>query len=133
MGLMALSACAPLTVENPFTPPPPIVVQLGEPSPSAPIAIRRNQTLYVTLDADTATGLRWEVQPGFTPTLRQIGSIDYISPASGPSNPPGVMGTMTFRFRAAQLGTTTLEFAYRRPFEPGTAPAKTVRYDVTVG
>ena len=49
-------------------------------------------------------------------------------------NPVSVVdgGQMTFIFLAATAGTTSLELAYRRPFEPNVAPAKTVRYDVTV-
>jgi predicted secreted protein len=61
----------------------------------------------------------------------QVGTADYVAPASPPAE-PGAPGTMTFRFRAATAGTATLEFAYRRPFEMNVAPAKTVRYDVTV-
>ena len=44
----------------------------------------------------------------------------------------GEGGQMTFIFLAANPGSTTLELAYRRPFEPNIAPAKTVRYDVAV-
>ena len=41
-------------------------------------------------------------------------------------------GDMVFRYRAAEPGTTTLELGYQRPFETGVAPAKKIRYDVTV-
>jgi predicted membrane-bound spermidine synthase len=44
----------------------------------------------------------------------------------------GIAGTTTYRFRAKQTGTTTLEFAYRRAWDDGAAPVKVVRYDVTV-
>ena len=127
---LLLAGCSPpLTIENPWTPPP--LAIRADAATTAPIALVRGQTLVVTLDANVTTGFRWEAVAGFEPTLTQVGTADYVAPASPPAE-PGAPGTMTFRFRAATAGTTTLEFAYRRPFELNVAPAKTVRYDVAV-
>ena len=128
-ALAMLAGCESMTVENPFNPPP-LAVRLDE-STSAPVSVTRGQTLVVTLDANVTTGYRWEAMPGFTPTLVQIGTADYSAPAAAQGQ-VGTPGTMTFRFRAAEPGTAALELAYRRSFEPNVAPAKTVRYDVTV-
>jgi len=69
--------------------------------------------------------------PGFAPVLGELPTPDYFA---RPSATPvaGAPGDMTFRFRAESPGTTALELAYRRPFEPAVAPAKTIRYDVIV-
>ena len=95
------------------------------------MTVERNQTLVVTLEANITTGYRWEPVAGFTPVLAQVGTADYVA-RSGAAPVAGAPGDMTFRFRAQAPGTTTLELAYRRPFETNVAPAKTVRYDVTV-
>ena len=131
LALVALAGCnTPFpTWDNPFTPAP-VAVQVGEPSANAPIALARNQTLVVTLEANVSTGYRWEVVGGAGPVLMQVGTADYVPRSAEPL--AGAPGDMTFRFRAQTAGTTTLELAYRRPFEPNAAPAKTVRYDVVV-
>ena len=103
-------------------------MRLDESSASAPVAIARNQALIVTLEANVTTGYRWETVAGFTPVLAQIGTADYVARSAD----AGAPGDMTFRFRGESPGKTTLEFAYRRPFEANVAAAKTVRYDVTV-
>jgi len=133
-GLLALGALASCgtfpTWENPFAAPP-TAVRIDERSADAPITLARNQTLVVTLEANITTGYRWEAVPGFAPILGELPTPDY---AARPSATPvaGAPGDMTFRFRAESPGTTALELAYRRPFEPGVAPSKTIRYDVTV-
>jgi inhibitor of cysteine peptidase len=128
----ALAACGtPFpTWDNPFAAPP-TAVRIDERNANAPIALVKNQTVVVTLEANITTGYRWEAMPGFSPVLAELSTPDY---AARPGETPavGAPGDMTFRFRAEQPGTTTLELAYRRPFEPTAAPAKTVRYDVTV-
>jgi inhibitor of cysteine peptidase len=131
-ALALLAGCETLTVDNPFKPPP-ISVRLDE-STTAPVSVARGQTLVVALDANVTTGYRWEATPGFAPTLSLTGTPDLSvqSAVQGQVVPPGAPGVMTFRFLAAAAGTTTLELAYRRPFEPNVAAAKTVRYDVTV-
>src|SRR5262249_9480405 len=114
---------------NPFRAPP-IAVRVGETGVGAPIVLQRGQTLVVSLEANITTGYRWETVDGFAPTLVSLGTPDYTARTTPPDI--GAPGDQTFRFRGDAPGTTTLELAYRRPFEPGVAPAKTVRYDVTV-
>jgi inhibitor of cysteine peptidase len=131
LALGALAGCDTFpTWDNPFTAPP-TAVQIDERNVNAPIALVRNQTLVVTLEANVTTGYRWESIPGFAPVLGELPTPDY---AARPSATPvaGAPGDMTFRFRAESPGTTTLELAYRRPFEADVGPAKTIRYDVTV-
>ena len=133
---LALVGCDPMQriqspppALNPFKPPP-IAVHVGEGNTAAPIVLQRGQTLVVTLEANVTTGYRWEAVNGFSPTLVSLGTPDYTARTSPPDI--GAPGDMTFRFRGDAPGTTTLELAYRRPFEPNVAPAKTIRYDVTV-
>ena len=118
------------TWDNPFTAPP-LSVRLDERNANAPVALVQNQTLVVTLESNVTTGYRWEALPGFAPVLSELPTPDY-SARPGDAAAVGAPGDMTFRFRAERPGTTTVELAYRRPFEPDVAPAKTVRYDVTV-
>jgi len=129
--LISVAGCQSFpTWDNPFRAPP-SAVHLDERNAGAPITVERNQTLIVTLEANVTTGYRWEAVDGFTPVLQQIGTADYVARST---NAPvaGAPGDMTFRFRGETAGTTTLEFAYRRPFEANVAAAKTVRYEVTV-
>jgi inhibitor of cysteine peptidase len=44
----------------------------------------------------------------------------------------GSGGTTSFVFRALRQGTGVLNLAYRRPWETGVPPARTVRIDVNV-
>jgi inhibitor of cysteine peptidase len=131
LALMAVAGCQSFpTWDNPFEAAP-LGVRLDERSASTPITIKRNQALVVTLEANVTTGYRWETVAGFTPVLAQIGTADYVARGAD-ATVAGAPGDMTFRFRGESPGKTTLEFAYRRPFEANVAAAKTVRYDVTV-
>ena len=131
LALIAVAGCQGFpTWDNPFNVAPP-AVRLDEHSASAPITVDRNQTLVVTLEANVTTGYRWETVAGFSSVLTQIGTADYVA-RSAEEPVAGAPGDMMFRFRAQSRGRTTLEFAYRRPFEANVAAAKTVRYDVTV-
>jgi predicted secreted protein len=129
LAVVALAACSSMTVENPFTAAP-TSLRFDEASSGTPIVLARGQTMAMILEANVTTGYRWEVTPGFAPTLSQIGTADYTARATPPV--VGAPGDMTFRFRADVPGTTSLTFAYRRPFEPSVPPAKSVRYDITV-
>lgn len=130
IAAMALAAgCNSLTVENPFTRPP-TAVFVDANVASTPVALMSGQDVVVKLEADTTSDLGWVAIPGYEPTLVSLGGPDYV-----PRSQPPVVGApadAVFRFRADKPGTTVLELAYRRPFEPNVAPARTVRYDITV-
>ena len=129
-GLATLAGCGVLTVENPFDPPP-VPIRLND-ATTAPLTVARGQSLVVTLDANVSTGYRWEALPAVLarPDADRNGRLT-ARRGQRPGKSP-VDGRMTFIFLAAAPGTRRSNFAYRRPFEPTVAPAKTVRYDVTV-
>ena len=131
VALGVLTGCDTFpTWDNPFTAPP-TAVRIDERNANGPITLARNQTLVVTLEANITTGYRWEAVRGFAPILGELPTPDYAARPSA-TLVAGAPGDMTFRFRAESPGTTALELAYRRPFEPDVAPARTIRYDVTV-
>jgi inhibitor of cysteine peptidase len=130
---IALGGCGSLPPMPPLADafrPPPLSVRVTEAAAAAPVVLARRQTLVVVLEADVTTGYRWEALPGYVPTLVALGTPDYTMRTAQPA--AGASGDMTFRFSGDAPGTTALEFAYRRPFEPEVAPAKTLRFDVTV-
>lgn len=119
-ALSALAACATLAPEG---------ISAG-PGGGAYV-VRSGAPLVIGLERDATTDYVWELQRSSGASLLLAGGPDF-TPAPLPTGMMGVPGTTTFRFRALEPGTTTLEFAYRRPLEEGVAPAKVVRYDITV-
>ena len=119
-ALTALAACATLEPEG---------ITAG-PGGGAYI-VRSGAPLVIGLEDPSTTGYVWGLQRSSGASLLLAGGPDF-TPAPLPAGMMGVAGTTTFRFRALEPGTTTLEFAYRRPSEEGAAPTKVVRYDVTV-
>lgn len=119
-ALSALTACATLEPEG-------ITAGPG----GGTYVVRSGAPLVISLEGHSTTGYVWELQISSGASLLLAGGADF-TPAPLPAGMMGVAGTTTFRFRAQEPGTTTLEFAYRRPLEQGAAPAKVVRYDVTV-
>jgi len=93
--------------------------------------VRSGAPLVISLEAASTIGHVWELQRSSGAPLLLAGGPDF-TPAPLPAGMMGVAGTTTFRFRALEPGTATLEFAYRQPSEQGVAPAKVVRYEVTV-
>jgi len=93
--------------------------------------VRSGAPLVIGLERDAAVDYVWELQRSSGTPLLLAGGPDF-TPAPVPAGMMGVAGTTTYRFRTLEPGAATLEFAYRRPFEPDVAPAKIVRYDVIV-
>lgn len=94
--------------------------------------VKRGDTLAVHLDADTSTGYRWELVRLAGASVVQVGLPDYPPETAAGVPRGGAPGHMTFRFRAMQPGTSSIEIAYRRPWEPSVAAAKTVRFEIAV-
>lgn len=87
------------------------------------------QDLYLELESNRSTGYRWWLADSTDVVLVPIGKPSYEAPAT---TGVGASGMETWWFRAAKLGSQTLLFEYRRSWEEGEKPAKTLRYDVIV-
>ncbi len=102
-------------------------VTITEKDNGSQVTLKQNDTLVVTLAANTSTGFSW--QAAANPLLQPLGDPQYVRPADAP---PGAGGLQTFRFQATATGQTTLRMEYRRPFEPNAAPARTFSVQVTI-
>ena len=94
--------------------------------------VKRGDTLAVHLDANPSTGYRWELTRLAGASVVQVGLPDYQPETAAGVPRVGAPGHTTFRFRALQAGTSSIELAYRRPWEADVAPAKTVRFEIAV-
>jgi inhibitor of cysteine peptidase len=94
------------------------------------VELARGDELVVSLEANPTTGFRWEMTDAAPSVLVPAGA-----PSFEPRGAAGVVGAgglSTWRFHAERAGQGVLRFAYRRPFEPGGAPAREVHYDIVV-
>lgn len=94
--------------------------------------VKRGDTIAVHLDANPSTGYRWELTRLAGASVVQVGLADYQPETAAGVPRVGAPGHATFRFRAMQPGTSSIDLAYRRPFEPGAPPARTVRFEIAV-
>lgn len=94
--------------------------------------VKRGDTIAVHLDANPSTGYRWELLRLAGASVVQVGLPDYQPETAAGVPRVGAPGHTTFRFRAMQPGTSSIDLAYRRPFEPDVAPARTVRFEIAV-
>jgi inhibitor of cysteine peptidase len=104
-------------------------VQLTEAESGLAVALEVGQEVVATLAANPSTGFHWSYRANPEGVLGPIGESEYV-----PDQPviPGSGGRERFRFTGLRAGSATLEFEYRRPFEPGSPPARTVSYSVVV-
>ncbi|MFE2481548.1 protease inhibitor I42 family protein [Streptomyces sp. NPDC059389] len=93
------------------------------------VTLRLGQSTDVVLDENPTTGYEWRIT--VLPSPLRLKSSTY-KPSPNPSHMVGRGGVHTFRFTAVRRCTGDLEFAYRRPGETSTAPARTLTVKVTV-
>jgi inhibitor of cysteine peptidase len=105
---------------------PPVVV--GE--NSGPVRLEPGQLLEVRLPMQAGTGYSWAASGDGA-------SLEFIDQATlhpwGGAPSVGGSQTQMFIYRAIAPGEAMLRFAYRRPWEGGVPPAKTVEQRVTIG
>ncbi len=104
--------------------------EVAAPPDGGAVAMRAGNPLVVSLPPDPASGYGWVLKSG-SPNLALIGGPDF-TPAPKPPGLVGVADTTAFRFRALARGEATLEFAWVAPPGQPAAPARTIRYDVTI-
>ena len=91
------------------------------------ISVSNGDSLVIALAANPSTGYSWEAEAN--------ANVEFVTSkqVQGNSNAVGAPGTQQLTFKAVKTGSSTLTLNYLRPFDPpGTAPAKTQTFPVTV-
>ena len=94
------------------------------------VTLAAGGTLTVTLESNITTGYSWNetANIGDKLVLQQTGHR-YEPPATPAL---GAGGKEVWTINALKAGKSTISMEYRRPFEPGVAPAKTFTLTVVV-
>jgi inhibitor of cysteine peptidase len=92
------------------------------------VSVGVGQHFAIELDSNPTTGFSWQLS---APPGAQVTLIDEDYTPTGPQT-AGSGGVQRFTFEAAATGTTSLAFAYVRPWETGVAPANTATFPVKV-
>lgn len=95
------------------------------------LALRLGQSLAITLPADRSSGQLWLLAQPTLEVLVVDGEPTYMQ-ESGNAAALGAPGSETWRFTAVRAGRDELRFEYRRPSELGAAPARVLRYRISV-
>jgi len=92
------------------------------------VELNQGQFLAVTLEGNPTTRYSWGQADLDDQVLRQVGEAQF----SPDSDLIGTGGLRTLRFEALNIGRTTLELVYRRPWEGDSEPLKTFSVRVVV-
>ena len=106
-------------------------IQLGADDNGTRVTMKKGQTLVVTLESNPTTGYSWQVVPSDDGVLAQVGEAEFEE-SPHDKDLVGVGGVEMLRFQAKKAGQTTLELAYRRPWETSEKPIETFTVQVTV-
>ncbi len=106
-------------------------IQLGADDNGTQIALKKGQTVVITLESNPTTGYSWQMAPSDDGVLVQAGEAEFEENPRG-KDMVGVGGAETLRFEAKESGQTTLELVYRRPWEKDEKPIETFSVQVTV-
>ena len=129
--MLALSACSSNPASDPFNRAP-IVRNTDASIDGRSEVVKRGDTIAVHLDSTPSTGYRWELTRLAGASVVQVGLADFQPETAAGVPRVGAAGHTTFRFRAVQPGTSGIEPAYRRPFEPGRPAGRTGRFELAV-
>ena len=87
------------------------------------------KTFTIALDANATSGYNWTQTTKNTNVVAYV-DIAYVATVSS-TQVAGGSGTVTFTFKAIGKGTTTISFAYARPWE-SIPPSQTKTITITV-
>ena len=121
---LALGGCMSLAPQSPTL--------VGVAQDGRSVHLHKGDTLVVALATHADGDDRWRVQPLQGPVLQQIGMLDLL-PQQVAEGTTGSANDNVYRFRAREVGTTTLELAQQAPpGATGAAPPRSVHYRVSV-
>lgn len=94
------------------------------------IDLRVGERVEIRLPGNPSTGYRWTLLDPVPAPIRPIG-VARLEPSR--TDLAGAPGHEVWTFEAADYGTGSLSFVYRRPFEPASVPpAQRTQYRVEV-
>ncbi len=91
----------------------------------------RGDELVVRLHSNRTTGYSWSLVMTGGGVLKQQGEAAYETPRSD-RRLTGAGGVEVWKFRAVKAGALMLTFNYRRPWEKGVPPVKSLTWPVTI-
>lgn len=93
------------------------------------VEVAKGGTLIVILEGNPgSTGYAWGLEAGNEAILKSQGDPRFTTT----SNLPGAPGTFEFKFTAVSVGTATLKFVNKRPWEPNDPNVQTFSVTVNV-
>jgi len=107
-------------------------VEVNEDNDGGQIELELDKLLVVTLASNPSTGYRWEPVADNESILKQFGEVEFKPSETGYPPLVGAGGWEIFRFKAVSAGQIPLKLVYRRPWEEGVEPVKTISIEVVV-
>jgi inhibitor of cysteine peptidase len=95
--------------------------------------LKLGEVMAITLESNPSTGYSWFATVSNPDVLTQMGEPEYIEPTQPSSTMiVGAAGTETFMFQGTTAGSATITLDYKRGWETGVAPEKTITLTVEV-
>jgi inhibitor of cysteine peptidase len=91
------------------------------------VALKDDQVLVVSLQANPSTGYQWEIDEIDGKRMRQVGEAEFRPSSSGLLGAPG---QQIMRFQALKKGKAKLGLVYRRPWERETSSVKSFSVEI---
>ena len=85
------------------------------------LKVKVGEQIVVVLEGNPSTGYIWEAKDLDASMIQQVGETEFKSSNSNPGF-AGAGGTLTLKFRALKVGTTSLTLVYHRPWETDVKP-----------
>ena len=95
------------------------------------IKVKVGEQIVVVLEGNPSTGYIWEAKDLDASMIQQVGETEFKSSNSNPGF-AGAGGTLTLKFRALKVGTTSLTLVYHRPWETDVKPLSSFTTTITV-
>jgi len=106
------------------------VIKLNKNDSGKTIELDTGNILEITLIANNTTGYQWKISNINSSILKKI-SEEYF-PDKASQNIVGSGGKFVVKFKAENIGNSSLEMVYRRSFEKDIAPAEKFNLNVLV-
>lgn len=103
-------------------------IKLGEADNGRQIALKKGQTMAITLKSNPSTGYSWRVAENKGNVLLKMGEPEFKKQ----SDLIGAPGVLTIHFKAINVGQTTLNLIYHRPWEKEMNPTEAFSLHIIV-